>query len=107
MQRIYKNCGEAVPLDVVETTELTLEDIKLNCKDIKLSERSTDIERELVEACAARRKMWCQSEAADCQVAAIKKQLADEETAFEKLACETSHMEANIGTQVAPVKKTP
>lgn len=94
--RVSENGGEAVPTTIVEVIELGCGGVKMKRKNTALSDQNTDMERELVKACAVEGIIRRQLAEAERRTTALKTQSADPKLELEKLAAEMFRTEANL-----------
>lgn len=96
MHRVYKDGGKAASNTIVRATQLAQEYVDMDSKNVKLSERTTDMEVNLVYACAARSTLSTQLEVARPQISALEENLVGAGLALEILVSKTSQIEADL-----------
>lgn len=99
------DCGKNFFMTIFEIIDLTRKIYETKRENANLSERSTDMQAELVETRVAGSGMRRQLEAAERQVAALKGRLADASLTSEKLASRATQTNANLRALVTGVEK--
>lgn len=90
------NDGGTVPITVVELLESACEVVEAERKNAALFEQNIDMKAKLVKISALRKMMREQLAGAERRVTALKTQSGKVRLAFEKLASESSMMEADL-----------